>query len=77
MRQKLRHDLEAIKRLQREWNALSAAERMRIATVSPDLSLFFRRGLASPERNHVPRGPAIDPRWRTPDDGRRSIAGRF
>jgi hypothetical protein len=77
MRPKLRHDLEVIERLQREWNALSAAERMWIVTVSPDLSLFFRRGLARLDRDHVARGRAIDPRGRTPDDGTRLIAGRF
>jgi hypothetical protein len=81
MRQKLRHELEVIERLQREWNALSAAERMWIATLSPDLSLFFRRGLARQDRNHVPRAQTIDPRRKTPlspGDGRRSaIAGRF
>ena len=43
--QRLRHELKVIETLQREWNALSAAERISVAKVSPDLSLFFRRGL--------------------------------
>jgi len=78
MSQKLRHDLEVIKKLQREWNALTAAERMQMATVSPDLSLFFRRGLARVDRNRVPHGPAIDPRRKRPDGERRlAISGRF
>ena len=39
--QRLRHELKVIEIRQREWNALSHAERASVAKVSPDLSLFF------------------------------------
>ena len=39
---KVRAELKRIEALQRKWNALSMAERISIAKISPDLSLFFR-----------------------------------
>jgi hypothetical protein len=48
--QTLRHELKVIETLQREWNELIWAERTSVAKVSPDLSLFFRRGLANVDR---------------------------
>ena len=56
--QKLRHELKVIETLQREWNALSEAERISVAKVSPDLSLFFRRGLTKVDR--MVTGKVID-----------------
>jgi hypothetical protein len=38
---KLRYELKVIEAHQRQWNAFSAAERLSIAKVSPDLILFF------------------------------------
>jgi hypothetical protein len=58
--QRLRHELKVIETLQREWNALSVAERISVAKVSPDLSLFFRRGLANVDRGSGPTGKVID-----------------
>jgi hypothetical protein len=58
--QRLRHELKVIETLQREWNALSAAERISVAKVSPDLSLFFRRGLANVDRGSGLTGKVID-----------------
>ena len=45
-RQRLRAELKTIEILQCQWNALSVAERAWSARASPDLSLFFRRGVA-------------------------------
>jgi hypothetical protein len=58
--QRLRHELKVIETLQREWNALSAAERISVAKISPDLSLFFRRGLANADRGSGLTGKVID-----------------
>ncbi len=58
--QKLRHELKLIEALQREWNALSVAERLSVAKVSPDLSLFFRRGLARIDRRLRATGKVLD-----------------
>ena len=58
--QRLRHELKVIETLQREWNALSAAKRISVAKVSPDLSLFFRRGLANVDRGSGLTGKVID-----------------
>ena len=57
---KARDELNAIESRQREWNALSAAERASVAKASPDLSLFFRRGLAKIDRRAVVAGNVID-----------------
>ena len=58
--QRLRHELKVIETRQREWNALSAAERLSVAKVSPDLSLFFRRGLANVDRESGLTGRVIN-----------------
>jgi len=58
--QRLRHELKVIEILQREWNALSAAERISVAKINPDLSLFFRRGLAKVDREFGRTGKVID-----------------
>jgi len=58
--QRLRHELKVIETRQREWNALSAAERISVAKISPDLSLFFRRGLANVDRGSGLTGKVID-----------------
>ena len=58
--QKLPYELKLIEALQREWNALSMAERLSIAKVSPDLRLFFRRGLAKVDRRLRATGKIID-----------------
>jgi len=58
--QRLRHELKVIETLQREWNALSAAERISVAKINPDLSLFFRRGLANVDRGSGLTGKVID-----------------
>ena len=58
--QRLRHELKVIEIRQREWNALSHAERASVAKVSPDLSLFFRRGLANVDRGSGLTGKVID-----------------
>ena len=59
---KLHHELKVIETLQREWNALSVAERSLVAKVSPHPSLFFRRGLAKVDRR--PESPARLLIWR-------------
>jgi hypothetical protein len=38
----IRAELRRIETLQRRWNALTLAERARIANASPDLTLFFQ-----------------------------------
>jgi hypothetical protein len=58
--QTLRHELKVIETLQREWNELSWAERTSVAKVSPDLSLFFRRGLANVDRRSGLTGKVIN-----------------
>ncbi len=58
--QKIWHELKVIEARQREWNALSMAERVAVAKVSPDLSLFFRRGLVKVDRMPAGTGKIID-----------------
>ena len=41
----IRAELRRIEIMQRRWNALTVAERVAVAKISPDLSLFFRRPL--------------------------------
>jgi hypothetical protein len=60
VRQKQRAELKRIAILQREWNALSMAERASIAKESPDLSLFFRRHVGSDDRSEGAMGKVID-----------------
>jgi hypothetical protein len=45
--QDLRDELNRIKALQQEWNALSLADRVSLAKRSPDLSAFFRGDIES------------------------------
>lgn len=45
--QELRDELNRIKALQQEWNALSLADRVSLAKRSPDLSAFFRGDMES------------------------------
>jgi hypothetical protein len=40
--QALRDQLQKIRTLQAQWNALTQSQRIAIAKLSPDLSLFFR-----------------------------------
>jgi hypothetical protein len=40
--QVVREQLQGIKTLQAQWNALTLSQRIAIAKLSPDLSLFFR-----------------------------------
>jgi hypothetical protein len=58
--QRLRHELKVSETLQRAWNALSAVERISVAKISPDLSLFFRRGLANADCGPGLTGKVID-----------------
>ena len=60
--QKFRDELKRIETLQREWNALSVAERASVAKVSPDLSLFFRPRVGREDRDGEPgaTGKVID-----------------
>ena len=52
--QKFLDELKRIETLQREWNALSFAERASVAKVSPDLSLFFRPRVGREDRDGEP-----------------------